>query len=76
MRKPYRFLQANGLTDIINNGTGSLIITGKYPIANLLLLNINAQTTLIDYARPTLLAHSQQRHCTKPGRFSYGIQLC
>ncbi|MEO8762989.1 MAG: S8 family serine peptidase [Ginsengibacter sp.] len=44
------FLVANGLTNIINNGPGSLIISGKFPIANLLLLN--ARADIINYARP------------------------
>lgn len=44
------FLQANGLTDLVNNGPGTLIITGKFPIANLLILN--TRTDLIDYVRP------------------------
>ena len=44
------FLQANGLTNIIDNGPGSLIITGSIPIANLKLLN--ARPDIIDYARP------------------------
>ncbi len=44
------FLQANGLNGIINNGQGSLIITGKFPIANLLILN--TQPGFIKYARP------------------------
>ncbi|MEO6638961.1 MAG: hypothetical protein ABIN25_11840 [Ginsengibacter sp.] len=39
-----------GLTDTISNGPNSLIITGKYPIANLLKLNL--LTNLIDYCRP------------------------
>ncbi|HUP11877.1 MAG TPA: S8 family serine peptidase [Niastella sp.] len=44
------FLQTQGLRNVINNGAGSLIITGKFPIAN--LLSLNARTDLIDYARP------------------------
>ncbi len=44
------FLLANGLRDTVTNGPGSLIITGKFPIANLLILN--GRTDLIDYVRP------------------------
>jgi hypothetical protein len=45
------YLQAHGLTNIISNGAGNtIIITGKYPIVNLLALN--TQTTLIRFARP------------------------
>ncbi|MDQ2862373.1 MAG: hypothetical protein M3R50_01770, partial [Bacteroidota bacterium] len=44
------FLQSNGLTNIINNGAGTVIISGKFPIANLLLLN--AHSELFDYVRP------------------------
>ncbi len=44
------FLQANGFTEQVNNGPGSLIISGKFPIANLLILN--TRPDLIDYARP------------------------
>ncbi|HLX93537.1 MAG TPA: MBG domain-containing protein, partial [Puia sp.] len=39
-----------GLTNIISNGPNSLIITGKYPIAN--LSKLNQLTNLIDYCRP------------------------
>jgi len=39
-----------GLTDIISNGQNTLLITGKYPIANLLKLNDLPQ--LINYCRP------------------------
>ncbi|MDQ6888913.1 MAG: hypothetical protein M3Z56_01340, partial [Bacteroidota bacterium] len=39
-----------GLTNIINNGPKSLIISGKFPIANLLKLDL--LTNLIDYCRP------------------------
>jgi hypothetical protein len=39
-----------GLTDTVNNGPGSLIITGKIPIAN--LTSLNSLTTLIDFVRP------------------------
>ncbi len=39
-----------GLTDIIDNGPNSLIITGKYPIAN--LLKLDSLTNMIDYCRP------------------------
>ena len=41
---------AYGLTDTISNGQNNLIITGKYPIANLLLLN--NLTTMISFCRP------------------------
>lgn len=41
---------AYGLTDLINNGPGSLIIAGKYPIANLKKLDSLPQ--LINYCRP------------------------
>lgn len=39
-----------GLTDTISNGQNSLIITGRYPIANLLALN--ALPNLISFCRP------------------------
>ena len=39
-----------GLTNLINNGPNSLIISGKFPIANLPKLDL--LTTLIDYCRP------------------------
>ena len=39
-----------GMTNLINNGPNTLIISGKYPIAN--LLKLNSLTTLIDYCRP------------------------
>ena len=44
------FLQVNGLNSTINNGQGSLIITGLFPIANLLALN--TRPDLINYVRP------------------------
>ena len=39
-----------GLTDTISNGPGSLIITGRYPIDN--LLKLNNLSTLINHCRP------------------------
>lgn len=39
-----------GLTNLVDNGPGSLIITGKYPVANLLKLDL--LTDYIDYCRP------------------------
>ncbi|HXS56986.1 MAG TPA: S8 family serine peptidase, partial [Hanamia sp.] len=39
-----------GMTDLINNGPNSLIITGKYPIKN--LLKLDSLPNLIDYCRP------------------------
>ncbi|RYG52188.1 MAG: hypothetical protein EOO01_07050 [Chitinophagaceae bacterium] len=39
-----------GLTDTISNGQNSLIITGRYPIANLLALN--SLPNLISFCRP------------------------
>ncbi|KAF0239979.1 MAG: subtilase family, partial [Chitinophagaceae bacterium] len=38
------------MTNIVNNGTNSLIITGSFPIAN--LQNLNQQGTLLRYSRP------------------------
>ena len=39
-----------GLTNIIDNGPNSLIITGQFPIANLEKLNL--LTDMINYCRP------------------------
>ena len=39
-----------GMTNIISNGANTLIITGKFPIAN--LLRLDSLPNLIDYARP------------------------
>src|SRR6478735_3852899 len=39
-----------GLTDVVNNGANSLIITGKYPVAN--LLKLDSLPELINYCRP------------------------
>lgn len=59
-----------GLTDLIDNGPNSLIITGRYPIAN--LLNLLQLEDLIEYCRPlfppvgagaTGLTVYQRRHC-------------
>ena len=44
------FLLANGMIDTVSNGTNELIITGKFPIANLLLLN--DQQEIINFVRP------------------------
>ena len=46
------FLQTppQGLTDVIDNGPNSLIVSGKYPIAG--LMKLNTLTDLIDYCRP------------------------
>ena len=46
------FLQTppQGLTDVIDNGPNSLIVSGKYPIAG--LLKLDSLTDLIDYCRP------------------------
>jgi hypothetical protein len=41
---------AYGMTNLINNGPNTLIISGEYPISN--LLKLNSLTTLIDYCRP------------------------
>ena len=41
---------AYGITNLINNGPNSLIITGTYPIAN--LKKLDSLPTLIDYCRP------------------------
>ena len=38
------------MTDLINNGPNTLIISGKYPIKN--LLKLNSLGDLIDYCRP------------------------
>ncbi len=39
-----------GMTDLINNGPNTLIISGKYPIRN--LLKLDSLPELIDYCRP------------------------
>ena len=39
-----------GMTDLIDNGPNTLIISGKYPIAH--LLKLDSLPLLIDYARP------------------------
>jgi hypothetical protein len=44
------YLISEGLTDTITNGAGSLMITGRYPIAK--LLTLNTQDHLIRFARP------------------------
>ena len=44
------YLISQGMINIINNGTGSLVITGLYPISK--LLDLNLQITLLRYARP------------------------
>src|SRR5262249_26517875 len=41
-----------GMTDLIDNGTNTLIISGKYPVANLLKLDSLPIAQYIDYARP------------------------
>ncbi|MEO6490539.1 MAG: MBG domain-containing protein [Ferruginibacter sp.] len=45
-----------GLRDTISNGSGSLIITGKYPIAN--LRRLDSLPTLINHCRPVYPALS------------------
>jgi hypothetical protein len=40
-----------GMTNLVNNGPGSLIITGKFPVANLSKLDL--LPNLISYARPS-----------------------
>src|SRR6185503_10723365 len=45
-----------GMTDTINNGPNTLIISGKYPIIN--LLKLDSLPTLIDYVRPLFPALS------------------
>ena len=41
---------AYGMTNLINNGPNTLIISGEYPINH--LTELNSLTSLIDYARP------------------------
>jgi len=41
---------AYGMTDTINNGDTSQIITGVFPVAN--LTKLNSLTALVDYVRP------------------------
>ncbi|MDQ6903159.1 MAG: S8 family serine peptidase, partial [Bacteroidota bacterium] len=45
-----------GMTDLINNGPNSLIISGKFPIAN--LPHLDLRPDLIDYCRPLFPAIS------------------
>ncbi|MBC7829571.1 MAG: S8 family serine peptidase, partial [Chitinophagaceae bacterium] len=47
---------AYGMTDLVNNGPNSLIITGKYPIAG--LRKLDGLPNLISYCRPLLPAVS------------------
>ncbi|MGN6399881.1 MAG: MBG domain-containing protein [Flavisolibacter sp.] len=44
------YLLDHGMTDTISNGSNNLIITGKYPIAN--LLDLNNQGSFINFVRP------------------------
>ena len=46
----FDFLVANGFHDQVSNGEGSRIITGKFPIENLLILN--TRPDLFNFARP------------------------
>ncbi|MEP7265559.1 MAG: S8 family serine peptidase, partial [Bacteroidota bacterium] len=54
-----------GMTDLVDNGPGTLIITGKYPIAN--LLKLDSLPTFIDYARPLYPAISNVGAVTSQG---------
>ena len=54
-----------GLTNIISNGTSNLIITGKYPIANLPKLNL--LYTEINFCRPYYKAYNNAGIVTSAG---------
>lgn len=58
-----------GITDLIDNGPNTLIISGKFPVVN--LRKLDSLPNLIDYARPLFppsgkcrYCHDQRGHCT------------
>jgi Subtilase family/MBG domain (YGX type)/Secretion system C-terminal sorting domain len=57
-----------GMTDLIDNGPSTLIVTGKYPISN--LLKLDSLPNLIDYARPLYPALSNVGAVTSAGDIS------
>ncbi|MES1214111.1 MAG: hypothetical protein ABUT20_01235, partial [Bacteroidota bacterium] len=62
-----------GLTDTISNGPNTLIISGKFPIAN--LKKLDSLPTLIDYVRPLFPAVSNGGITTTQGDISLRTDL-
>jgi hypothetical protein len=61
----YDFLVSKGFTDTISNGGHPRILTGKFPIDSLLLLN--TRPDIIDYARPLFPAINNNGQVTSQG---------
>lgn len=64
---------AYGMTDLIDNGPSTLIISGKYPIVN--LLKLDSLPTLIDYVRPLYPAISNSGVAYTRGDISMGSDI-
>lgn len=67
------FLIANGLTDLIPNGSSYQIISGKYPIANLAI--INTKPDLFNHCRPVFAPVNNAGLVTSEGDKSIGADL-
>ncbi|HMT30892.1 MAG TPA: S8 family serine peptidase, partial [Bacteroidia bacterium] len=63
------------LTDTIPNGLNPLIVTGKYPIANLANLSVPPASNFINYVRPVFPALTNSGVTTTQGDTAQGTQL-
>jgi hypothetical protein len=61
----YSFLVSKGFTDSVSNAGSTRILTGKFPIDSLLLLN--TRPDIIDYARPLFPAINNNGQVTSQG---------
>jgi len=67
------YLTSEGMTDIVSNGSNTLITTGKFPIAN--LLHLNDRADIINFCRPVFVPLGNSGLIRNAGDTAIGTQL-